>query len=384
MKRSLGLVAACLVLSACGSAVPLSNPGGPLERVPPSPVAFHFPTASNRAFARRDVQKVLHIVVLPSSARALTKAPAGAPRWLRDQFAHPRGASPGVAEARGVWLVREPLAQVMRFIRSHAKATPHMEIAYPLYARGAEKIGSRPEGDFVFAPVPGRSWSRYLSFGVTPLHHGSTIVSVDAQESWTRALPRTAVLTSRVKRIDITSRYGNGPKAVLVHVRSPFAVGSIVSWANGLSDGPVSVCFGYFGTGPLVTLTFRSATGRVLARAHVNAPYVLPLSGPCNPLSLTIGNRPPVELIGSDLLVRIERLLGIDVAPVSPSLVASCLRHKGWTVRMTYGPPPRIVARYRGRTWTISFPASGKVATHPASTRVLADCLRAPQFSYYR
>lgn len=372
MTGCLGLLAACLVVSACASSRPLVNHGPPLHLVPPSPMAFRFSTASNRAFARRDVQKLLHIVVLPSSARLLTKAPPGAPRWLRHQLAHPGGASPGMAEARGVWLVHEPLARVMRFIRSHARATPHLEVAYP---RGTHKLGSRAWGSFVFAAVPGRSWSRYLSFGATALHHDSTIVSVDAQESWNRASPRTDVLTLRIKRIDITSRYGNEPNNVLAHVHNPFDVASIVSWTNGLSDGPISICFGYFGRGPIVRLTFRSASGAVLAHAQVSDPLGNGISGPCNPLALTIGTRAPLELIGSDLVLRIQRLLNVNLAPVTPRALASCLR--GWNVRHQRGNTWSV--SHAAERWTVAFPASGNVTVTGPKRRALLRCMH-PRF----
>lgn len=381
--KCLGLLVACLVVSACGSSgrpVRTDHPR-PLRLVPPSPTAFRFSTKSNRDFARENVREILRIVVLPSSARALTKAPPGAPRWIRNQLAQPgTSASHGMVQARGIWLVPERLGQVMRFVRSHARPRPRPLVPFRL---NSGEIGSRTSGDYLFPPVPGRSSSRELFLTLTPGRGGSTIVFAQAQETWNHASPRYAVLPSRVKRIDITSGYGGQPRSVLVHVRSPFEVGSILAWTNGLGLATNVICFGYMGGGPAVTLTFRSASGKVLARAQVSNVDGSGFSGACNPLVLTIGSRTPVRLIGADLLLRLQRMLGIDLAPASPSVVSSCLRRGGWVVHTHHGPPVQVVARHRGRRWTITFPLTGKVTTNGPPAPALARCLRTPSFARY-
>ncbi|HKU57951.1 MAG TPA: hypothetical protein VJP41_13150 [Gaiellaceae bacterium] len=58
---------------------------------------------------------------------------------------------------------------------------------------------------------------------------------------------------------------------MLVHVSRRYDVASIVALFNGLglSDAERVACALAFGTGPTVTLRFRAASGKLLARATV-------------------------------------------------------------------------------------------------------------------
>jgi hypothetical protein len=190
-----------------------------------------------------------------------------------------------------------------------------------------------------------------------------------------------------VKRVDVVSRVGNQAPNVLVHVRNRYEVGSIVALVNGLgrSDAEHIACaWDWFG-GPSVTLRFRAASGKLLARATVPDASGAGISGPCNPLQLSVHSRKPPPLIGGDLLLRIHQLLNVNLTPPLPREVSACLQHRhGWKVqpgnhtgtagRVQHLPPELTATKERSR-WTITFHYSGKVTLDKAGPRGLEHCL---------
>lgn len=355
------------VVSSCGSRTGSVIP----HRVAPSPTAFRFSAAANRRFARRDVRNLLRIVVLPRNARGVPAAPSGAPSWFRSESAPPRLQS-GVASARRIWVVRRPLKSLLRFVQAHARPRPRPE---PPFRMRSGRIGSRPSRSYLFPPVPGRSWSRWLTLALAPLPGGSTAVLAEAGDAWLRPSPRTALLPATVRRTDLTSRVGKGRPDVLVHVRNRYDVGWIVALTNALGVvRPDLACATGLVGGPLVTLTFRSASGKVLARATVLDPLGEGRSGPCDPLQLTVRGRTARLLIAADLLLRIQRLLGVNLAPPLPRDVASCLRRHGWTVEAA--GRSELETAHESERWRIVFHRTGKVTTSRPAPRVLARCVR--------
>ncbi|MGN6445065.1 hypothetical protein [Amnibacterium sp.] len=185
------------------------------------------------------------------------------------------------------------------------------------------------------------------------------------------------------------SRVGHHAPNVLVHVREPYAVGSIVSLINGLglADAEHIACFADFFGGPTVTLRFRAANGELLAHATVPDTLGRGESTPCNPVQLTVHGRRTPPLIGADLLRRLHQLLNIDLAPPLPRDVQSCvLRRHGWrvqsvthtaTVDRAQNFPSELTATKNRKRWTITFHYTGKVTLDRAGPRALARCLRA-------
>jgi hypothetical protein len=375
MKRFLlPVLAAAALLTACGSSGHKAGvTGRPIARVvPPSPTSLRFSAASNREFARRDAEKLIRIVVVPHAARRVAAVPKSAPSWFRVELS----ASPrGTAVEHRIWVVDKPLKDVVRFLRTHARSRPRPEL--PLN-RSTNRIGSRPYDDYTFRPVPGRSSSRWLNIAMLALPSGATVITAQAGDEWIKPPPRSAELPRTVRRIDITSRYYHRRPSVLLHVRDRYDVGSIVAWVNGLGVAPYFVCFdeafgGIFPYGPVVTLTFGNAQGKVLARAT--------LDRGCNPFSLTVDGQKAQPLFVGDLLVRIQQRLDADLSPPLPSEVATCLRGRGWQVRtVAHG----LTARKGTHPTTITFHATGKVTTIGRSHPAIARCLRSsPRYVYY-
>jgi hypothetical protein len=381
MKRLLPFVAIAAVLAGCGSGVhsASSRDHGPPVRAPkpPSPTSLRFSTASNREFARHDTQKLLATVVLPRSARQVAEVPKSAPSWYRTQYS---GHFPGTAIARRIWVVHQPLKQVVRFVRAHARPRPR---PLPPYRKPSGRIGSRPSHSYVFQPILGRSWSRWLNVSMLQLPGGATVVSAQAGDSWVRTPPRSTELTAAVKKIDIRSGYAKQRPSVLVHVRNPYEVGSIVAWMNGLGVAPGFTCFAdFWGRGPTVTFTFRAASGKVLARATAFGAG----PGPCSPLSLTVNGTKAPPLIGPYLFQTIEQHLDVDLSPPTPATVAVCLRARGWKVQtVLHGGssalgvpvPAELTAAHDGHRWLITFHATGNVTTNGPHQGTIARCLRA-------
>jgi hypothetical protein len=209
---------------------------------------------------------------------------------------------------------------------------------------------------------------------------GGTAVIAQAGDAWVHPSPRSALLPAGVKRIDIVSRTGSRRPNVLVHVRRPYEVGWIAALVNGLSriDPPRVACLAVLYGGPTVTLRFRDANGKVLARSRVFDALGSGRSGPCNPLQTTVRGRRTPPLIGADLLVRIQRLLGLDLAPPLPREVSGCLlRRHGWKVESVQRSPRELMAKKNGRRWTITFHSTGKVTLDKAGPRALERCLHA-------
>src|SRR5205823_1723998 len=114
-----------VVLSACGSSVQvIPSPPVPFNVLPPSSTALRFSAASNRAFARRDVQQLILHVVLPRSARRVRAVPKSAPRWFRDELS---GHFPCTEIAYRAWIVDAPLKDVVRYFRTHTRPRPRPE-----------------------------------------------------------------------------------------------------------------------------------------------------------------------------------------------------------------------------------------------------------------
>jgi hypothetical protein len=370
------LVAAILLLSGSGGPVPnvvVFGPGPLLRPVPPSPAALRFSSASNRRFAQEDVQKLIRILVLPRGARLVAKVPRSAPVRFRHELTGSRFL-PGFAVTHRIWVVHEPLDRVIRFVQTHAHPRPRPWARY----RGKNNgVRLRPVGSYTFPPVPGRSWERWLNADMIALSGGGTAVIAQTGDGWIHT-PRRALLPRAVKRIDIVSRIGNRSPNVLVHVRRPYEVGSIVADVNGLglSNAEHIACALTFGGGPTVTLRFRSANGKLLARATVPDTLGGGLSGPCNPLQMTVGGRKAPPLIGADLLLRLQRDLSLDLAPPLPRDVSACLQRHGWTVQSA---PHELSPTKNGRRWTITFNATGEVTLDKAAPRGLEHCLHAAQ-----
>lgn len=238
----------------------------------------HPTPASNRQAAYRDAGRLVHLAVLPPDARRVRSG-------RRSTFQVPAGTKR--VDRYAFWRVPEPLDSVVAFVRAHRP-------------RGSQKSGSGygtgggpntpPNEDvfFAFPAQPGRTSFRWLDVSLVARPDGSTAVKVDAQEIWIVPRPATEVVPPGVREIDIRS-----PRRSW-RVTTPRRVAKIVRWFDRLPTVQPGIfsCLAF--VPPLsVTLAFRGANGRLLARAR--SPVV---SGPCSPTRFSIGGRPQKSLLG--------------------------------------------------------------------------------------
>jgi hypothetical protein len=365
MKRLAAIAVLGLALTACGSSGQAihGNGPGPLKPVSPSPIAFRFSAAKNRAFAERDARKLLGIVVVPRGAHRVAAVPRSAPKWFREELSHNMS---GAATVHRTWVIHQPLKRVVRFIRTHWRPVARPELPFN---RWTNRIGSRPGDSYQFRAVPGRSSNRWLNVTELALPTGATVVTAQSGDQWIKPPPRNVELPRTIKTIDITGGYDVRRPVVRLHVRDRYDVGSIVSWVNGLGVSPNYICFGLYSR-PAVTLTFRDAAGKTVARVMEGGSA----GGPCGSLSLTVKGRKAPPLITGDLLLRIDRLLDANLTPPPLRNVANCLRARGWHVRTT--GRRKLVARQDGPPTTLVFHATGKVTRTGPLHMAVNRCLR--------
>jgi hypothetical protein len=174
-------------------------------------------------------------------------------------------------------------------------------------------IPKNREIEFAFPPIKDRIGTRWLAVLMVSLPGGSTGVRVDAQEVWTVTRSPSEKVPSRVREIRLTSASLGRPPIVALTVTNPVQVRRIISWfdALGVVQPGVLGC-PVLGNGPIVTFSFRSASGVQLARASVLD--LEGMSGPCNAIDFSIGGHRQAPLVGGEFLKRIQRLLGVRLA----------------------------------------------------------------------
>jgi hypothetical protein len=116
-----------------------------------------------------------------------------------------------------------------------------------------------------------------------------------------------------VRTIDVRSARG-----ISRQVTNPEKVAKIERWIDRLKSVPRGryACPAMVADPEHMTLDFRDAAGRLLARATYRFEFgdrVL-VSGPCNSILLSTRGRPERALLGRRFLVRVQRLLGVRLS----------------------------------------------------------------------
>jgi len=200
-RRFLLAVVGAVVALAVGGAVFATRSAGSLVAGPPSagcPAnigagAGYLASARTRtAAAHRDEVRLLCLVVIPKGARLLTTGPA----LLKGEGILGVFPKPFARFARHrFWLVRAPMAAVVKFEETHAPAGS-LSRCGARAASGDCGVGVRsgphvpPNAglDIVFRPIRGRVGSRELSMSFLGLPNGWTAIRVDAiNRPWTSA-----------------------------------------------------------------------------------------------------------------------------------------------------------------------------------------------------
>jgi hypothetical protein len=253
----------------------------------------------NKIVAQRNAKRLLREVVLPAGAQSLAAAPSGDGGLLRGPFQIPSG---NLVDLHHLWRVPKPLDSVLAYV----KARPPRDA--PKTGSGGGSVGGPgypPNHTLIFTlpGLPGRVSYRWLDITLVALPGNKTGVRADAQEIWIVPRPRTEVVPRGVREIGGS-----------VHVVDRANVARIMRWFDRLptvQPGDIH-CPGELGPPKTFTLSFRSASGTVLARASFTAwgtSYSL-ISGRCNPVEFSIRGKRRTPLIGGHFLLRVEHLLG--------------------------------------------------------------------------
>lgn len=273
----------------------------------------HATTAGNRRLARRDAQRLLTAVRLPSGAQRLQAAPSGDGGLLHRPASTPGWTS--LVDLHRVWRVHEPLQATASFIEAHL---PKESKSRGSGSAGGPGVPPNFEVTYSLPATAGRIALRWLDLVYVSLPNGWTGVRADAQVAWLVARSPKEVVPAGVRRIEVDVGYPKHRPKVSLQVRSPAKVRQIVRWLDGL--GVVQPMTMYC---PLIaidsgraTLSFRAADGTLLARARMAA-LAIPATQ-CGPIQLSIRGRAQKPLIGA-FLSRVQRLLGVRLTLRPPT-----------------------------------------------------------------
>lgn len=257
---------------------------------------------ANRSAAQHDAGRLLALVRLPAGATSF--AGAG---LLRQPYARP--ATSELVDLHRTWRVPAPLDGVVSFVQQHRPPGSRSDGSGEA---GGPGTPANEELTFAFPPLRGITM-RELALTAVSLGPRTTGLRVDAEEVWVATRPPSERIPAGVREVDVVSRYPRKAPLVSVRVRRASTVAAVVRRFDALGivqPGSVFSCPAFLRRGPTVTFDFRAASGALLARAGVLAPGS-GSSGPCNAVSLSIRGRRQTPLIGGNVLVGMERLLGV-------------------------------------------------------------------------
>ncbi|TDT98755.1 hypothetical protein EDD99_6986 [Streptomyces sp. 846.5] len=194
--------------------------------------------ASPQQIARADVAARLRTFVAPSGARRLASAPAGAAELIP---VPPTGSNDVVAT--GWWSYPGTQQQAVAWLMAHAPSGNNGTIT----GTSGSLLGG-PQVDEVGFGEAGTALLQQRELDVRLAVHGaSTLLRVDAVDTWRPAHPAAAVIPSGVTRIVLTATSGLNPGGHASTVRPLAAVtdagqvAKVVALVNALPTAPVGV-----------------------------------------------------------------------------------------------------------------------------------------------
>lgn len=302
-----GVICVCAAVAVgTGSAAPRLRVPSAAARTTGSRAAAAPTSKSNRRAAVRDAQRLLGLAVLPTGAIRDTTEPSGDGKLLRKPPQQPTGQ---VVDRFAWWQVPTTLASVVAFLEANPPAG-----SSPAGSGSTEGPSIPANATLVFSlpPVSGVIAMRTVTFEAVALSAGGTGIRVDAQDTWVLPRPASEKMPAGVHEIDVTSaRPGQAP-IVSQSVTSRGRVRRIIDWLDTMQilQPGVYGCPGLQAGQPVVTFTFRAGPGQpALAQASLTD-YGF-ASGPCNPISFSIGGHRQKPLIGGNFLTKVGRLLGV-------------------------------------------------------------------------
>ena len=285
VSRRWKVVGAAAVLAAVAVAVPVASSAGASA-------------SGNLARARTEAARLLSLLQVPPGAVELTSAPSALRSPGYDE------ATPNLVDAHHWWRVHGKATTVL----AHVTARLPRDASLSISGSGGSAPVYRMKA-FSLPPIPGVLSQRVLAVSVVQVSPSTTVVRTDGEAVWVLPRPRSEQLPARIDEIDISSAaFMTHAPIVSLKVTTAANVAQIVKWVNGMAIAQPGVINCPMLAGPTVTVVFRVAGGRRVARA--SGMDFDGSSGACNALALRLRGRSEPPLVG-DLFGRVQRLLGV-------------------------------------------------------------------------
>jgi hypothetical protein len=257
--------------------------------------------SANHTAAQRDAAALLGRVILPSGAMPVPNEPAGDDGAL----GRPPLSEIGLksVDRDRWWTIAEPVSTVYGFVRSHVPPPAKLST----WGGPPGSVGA-PAASFVadaFPPGPGYLPLRELMVEVVALPGGDTGVRADALVQWIIPRPRGERIPTRAGVLKVTVARPGAAALVTRTVTNRRGVRRIAALIDRLQTVQPEVinCPSLPTNAPVVTFTFRAATGGpVLADASEPAGATEPTT-PCDPMTIVIDGRRWPSLVGGASVV---------------------------------------------------------------------------------
>jgi hypothetical protein len=201
------------------------------------------------------------------------------------------------------WKIPEPVSNVYGFVRSHVP--PSAKLSTWSGPPGSVGAPAASFAAYAFPPGVGYLPMRELAVTVVGLPGGSTGVRADAQVQWIIPRPLGERIPTRARVLDVTVARPGAAAFVSRKVTDRRRVRRIAGLIDRLQTvQPEDInCPSFPTNDPVVTFTFRAATGGpVLADASEPA-YATEPTTPCDPMTITIQGRRGTPLLGGASVV---------------------------------------------------------------------------------
>lgn len=256
---------------------------------------------ANHAAAQRDAAGLLARVILPPGAMPTSKEPAGDDGALSGPPVTQAGVK--VVDRHRWWTIPEPVSKVYGFVRSHVP--PSAKLSTWSGPPGSVGAPAASFAAYAFPPGIGYLPVRELAVAVVGLPGGSTGVRADAQVQWIIPRPRGERIPTRARVLEVTVARPGAAALVTRIVTDRRRVRRIAGLIDRLQTvQPEAInCPSFPTNAPVVTFTFRAATGGpVLADASEPA-YATEPTTPCDPMTITVLGRRWTPLLGGASVV---------------------------------------------------------------------------------
>jgi hypothetical protein len=284
----------CATRSALPQAPSSTARTAPSSTAPSSPAPSSPATVSPKKRAEADAAAISASFVPPPGSRRLASAPDAGGGALKQPDQVP--ATPDLVDDASWWQAPGQPVAVLAWEKAHLPRR---------YASVGTGTGSRSGVDYVWSDVfslpaiPAVLDSRQLQVQVVSAGHGQTAIRVDSQVIWLPAKPPAERVPDGARTVTLKALPGldAGKTPATVTVTNPDKVRRIAALADRLPVFPPGTYNCPMDTGQGLKLTFRGASGQILAVVSADQ------TG-CSTVSFTVGGKSMLTLWDGDSFTR--------------------------------------------------------------------------------